>query len=215
MSPPERESRPGGETETANHEKIVTTPSNPDRSRSGRQSACTSPLAAKGRELARGGKYPATPVPAVIPDAATVFVGTLLWSSPLAVDGVLELVHDDDIESPALSVVLAMVRQLAAAGRPCDAQIVMDELHRTGTVSRDVAQALMDATASGADPAAARYYGAAVVSSALRRRIESAGHALTEAASAAAEPVLAVLVTRWARAVQDCADRLAALRGDV
>jgi hypothetical protein len=38
-----------------------------------------------------------------VPDIPTVFVGTLLWSSPADAAAVLELVADDDLEQPALS----------------------------------------------------------------------------------------------------------------
>ncbi|ETB12502.1 hypothetical protein P863_06640 [Mycobacterium avium subsp. silvaticum ATCC 49884] len=44
-------------------------------------------------------------MPAVgqLPNVETVFVGTLMWSSPADVTAALELVADDDFESPALS----------------------------------------------------------------------------------------------------------------
>ena len=175
------------------------------------------PLSERGRVVALSGRHPATaPIPPVgqLPDAPTVFVGTLLWSASADAAAVLELVADDDLESPALSEVVAIIRRLAAAGRPCDAQMVLDELGRGGRVHRSVALALMDATASGAQPQAARYYAAVVVAAALRRKLESAGHALIEAAQTAAEANLAPIVTRAAGACLDCAARLAELRGE-
>jgi hypothetical protein len=218
VGPPEKE-RPGGYQAARPDQQISNDTTNTaNDNRSIGRAACTTPLVGKGRNVAHGGRYTArTPVPAVgpVPDAATVFVGTLLWSSPADAARVLELVADDDIESPALSVVLTSVRVLSVAGRPCDAQMVMDELRRGGTVRRDVALALMDATTAGAVPEAAQYYGAAVVSASLRRRVESAGHALTSAADSAAESDLAPLVARAAAAVTDCAARLAKLRGEV
>src|ERR1700736_1432601 len=73
----------------------------------GRQCACTAPLVGKGRNLAHSSKYAThAPIPAVgpVPDAATVFVGTLLWSTPADAASTLELVADDDIEGAALSM---------------------------------------------------------------------------------------------------------------
>ncbi|WP_176217686.1 DnaB-like helicase N-terminal domain-containing protein [Mycobacterium avium] len=149
-----------------------------------------------------------------LPDVETVFVGTLMWSSPADVTAALELVADDDFESPALSVLVSTIRRLAVAGQPCDAQIVLDELSRAGRVNRAIALALMDATTSGAVPQAARFYGAVVLARSLRRRVESAGNALVEAAQAGAESQLAALVSAATVSVLDCAGRLAELRGE-
>lgn len=149
-----------------------------------------------------------------LPDAATVFVGTLLWSAPTDAAAVLELVDDDDLDSPALSVLVSTIRRLAMAGRPCDAQMVLDELGRNGGVHRGIALALMDSTASGAQPAAAQFYAAAVVAGSLRYKVESAGHALTEAATMAAESDLVPLASRLAAEIADCAARLGTLRGE-
>lgn len=179
--------------------------------------SCRHPvLSDRGRVIALSGRYAArTPLPAVgqTPDLETVFVGTLLWSSPTDAAAVLELVADDDLESPALSVLVATIRHLATSGHPCDAQVVLDELGRAGSVHQGIALALMDATASGAMPESARFYAAAVVARSLRRKIESAGHALVEAASESAECNLAAIVSRATVFCLDCAGRLAELRG--
>jgi hypothetical protein len=92
--------------------------------------------------------------------------------------------------------------------------MVMDELQRGGGVHRGIALALMDATACGAVPESARFYAAAVVASSVRRRVESAGHALIEAASDGAEAHLAALVSHATISCLDCAGRLAELRGE-
>ncbi|WP_181005882.1 DnaB-like helicase N-terminal domain-containing protein [Mycobacterium marinum] len=171
----------------------------------------------RGRVIALSGRHASrAPIPAVgqLPDAETVFVGTLLWSPTADVAGVLEFVADDDFDSPALSVLVTTVRRLATAGRPCDAQMVMDELARGGGVHRGIALALMDATSAGAVPQAGRFYAAAVVAGSLRRRVESAGNALTEAAQDAAETDLAPIISRAAAACLDCAGRLAELRAE-
>ncbi|MGH3968893.1 MAG: DnaB-like helicase N-terminal domain-containing protein [Mycobacterium sp.] len=179
--------------------------------------ACSTPLVAKGRDLVRSGRHATPPpVPAIgqVPDAETVFVGCLLWSAPDAAAAVLELVVDDDLASPALAEVVGTVRQLAQAGRPCDAQAAMDQLGRHGAVRRETALAVMTATTAGAVPQAARFYGAAVVAKALRRKVESFGHALTEASRNAAEGELSPLAAQAAANIAGCAHRLSVLRGE-
>ncbi|MDT5368934.1 MAG: hypothetical protein QOC62_3365 [Mycobacterium sp.] len=172
-------------------------------------------LAARGRVVAASCHHVA-PIPpvGVVPDIATVFVGTLLWAAPADVASVLDLVADDDIEAPALSVVLSTIRNLVADCRPCDAGLVADELRRTGELGRPVADALTAATVAGGPPESARFYGSAVVSDAFRRRVESAGHALIAAAAHNAEAQLSAIVSRATVACLDCAGRLAELRGE-
>jgi replicative DNA helicase len=118
-----------------------------------------------------------------------LLVGAMLWAEPAAVAEVLELVHDDDIESPALAESLAAVRQLNRGRQQHGPQMVLSELRRTARLrSHDgVAGALQAATTSGADPLAIRQYAAAVVAGSMRRRLDSAGVALQAAASEAAE----------------------------
>jgi hypothetical protein len=212
MNGPPRDDGGGRATHpTATNESPQPTTSSHD-SRPGRQDLCQ-----QGRVISLSGRHAArTPMPPVgqTPDLETVFTGTLLWSSPADAAAVLELVADDDLESPALSVLVATIRRLAVAGKPCDAQMTLDELGRDGGVHRGIALALMDATASGAVPQASRFYAAAVVAGSLRRRVESAGHALIAAAEDAAESNLAATVSRATVACLDCAGRLAELRGD-
>jgi replicative DNA helicase len=154
-------------------------------------------------------------VPAVgkMPDAATVFVGCLLWSSPDDAAGVLRLMAGDDFDAP-LSVLVATIRHLVEAGKPCDASLVGDELRRTGQLSGPVAQALSAASVAGAIPEAAPYYAAIVVSKALRRKAESYGYALSTAAANAAECELLPLVTSAAADIAGTSHRLALLRGE-
>jgi acyl-coenzyme A thioesterase PaaI-like protein len=207
---------PPGERERAPHHQGPTHTaeinSNPHDTR------CAAPsLSARGRVVALRGRYaasePIRPIGAT-PDAETVFVGTLIWSSPADAAAVLELVADDDLEQPALSVIVAAIRRLAGAGRPCDAQLVYDELTRAGRIHGGISAALLDATASGAVPEAAVFYAAAVVARSLRRRVGSAGHALSAAAHEATEANLAPIVARATVSVLDCAARLAELRGE-
>jgi hypothetical protein len=190
MSPP-REGRPGGNTnaETA-HEPA---------------SRATATIPPRGTQIPPVGPHP---------DVDVLFVGSLLWSTPAYAAEVLAFVLDDDIESPTLAIVLGAVRTLAYAGKPVGPQLVLDELRRFSAIRGDVAEQLKTATTSGADPGAARFYAAAVVADSLRRRVASAGVALTDTARGSAEADLAPLVTRAATACTDCAERLRHLRGD-
>jgi replicative DNA helicase len=151
------------------------------------------------------------------PSTDVLLVGSLLWwsSSPTDAADVLRHVRDDDISSPALATVLAAIRLLAQTGRPCGPQLVADELRRAGTLTRAVADQLRAATTCGADPLAASHYAAAMVAESLRRRIDSAGHALMLAAQDAAEAELVALVEQTAALVSDCGNRLAVLRGEM
>lgn len=126
----------------------------------------------------------------------------------------LDLVTDDDMATPSLSLVLSAVRRLVAAGTPPGPQLVADSLRREGTLKHFAAKDLQDAATSGAQPLAVREYAAAVVSEALRRRIDSAGMALTTAAADAPEAALAPLVSRATVACLDCVGRLDQLRGE-
>lgn len=126
---------------------------------------------------------------------------------------VLADVRDSDLETAAAQV-LSVVRRLADAGRPRGPQVVLDELRRRGELRPGVADALRNATTCGADPLATRQYGAAVVAESLRRRVESAGAALSVAAQTADEGELTPLVVRAVESVRDCAERLERLRGE-
>jgi len=149
------------------------------------------------------------------PGVDVLFIGSLLWSGRIEAGIVLAFVHDDDFESTVLSIVVAAIRQLVLAEKPIGPQMVMDELRRTGELTRQVAVQLQAATTSGADSGVpVRHYAAPVVADSLRRRVESAGVALTTAADEMAEDDLAPLVQRAAVSVRDCANRLAALRGE-
>ncbi len=151
-----------------------------------------------------------------IPSVDSCLVGALLYCDHDSAGAVLELVHDDDVESVALATVLGALRRLALSGTPCSPQLVLAELQRTGEIRRHngVGGELQRAVTAGADPLAAWHYAAAVVSASLRRRVESAGAALTSAAVTAAEGELTPLVVRSAESVRQCAERLDRLRGE-
>lgn len=172
----------------------------------------------RGAQLARNRKHappPAQWAPVGPPPAAEVLLlGALLWPRP-GVDPapVLALVADDDLD-PAVAEVLGVVRAMLAAGRPVGPVAVLDELQRRGGPSGPARDRLLSATASGAVPEALPGYACAAVAASLRRRVESAGAALTAAAASMAEADLAPLAQRAAAGVLDCAARLDRLRGE-
>lgn len=148
------------------------------------------------------------------PSVDVLLVGAALWA-PQRDPGLLNLalVQDDDIENPALARVLATMRALNYARQPHSPQLVLGELKRSGSLTPAVADQLKAATTSGADPAALRQYCAATVADSLRRRVASAGAALSSIADQA-EQEIAPMVERAAASVRDCADRLRCLRGE-
>lgn len=147
------------------------------------------------------------------PGVGEMLVGALMYSSTTEAATVLALVHHDDIDPP-LNVVLKSIRTLVGRNVLPSPQLTLDELKRTGSLTRQVATALMSATTTGACASAARYYAAAVVAESLRRHVESAGTALVNAASTAPESDLEPLVNNAAVTILDCAGRLRGLRGD-
>ncbi|WP_373234895.1 hypothetical protein [Mycobacterium marinum] len=147
------------------------------------------------------------------PGIAEMLTGALMYSSSTEAAAVLALVHDDDVDPP-LTVVLAKIRSLVDRGVVPAPQLVLDELKRTGELTRQVAKTLATATTTGACASAARHYAAATVAESLRRRVESAGAALTSAANTAPEADLAPLVEQAAATIAGCAWRLDSLRGD-
>ena len=175
-------------------------------------------LARRGAQLADSRKHaPAAQLPPVgpLPAAELLLVGALLWLRADDEPGpVLALVLDEDLADPALAEVLQCARSFIYGGESVGPVVVADELGRAGTLTKLVAERLTAATTSGAVPAALRQYACAVVAASLRRRVESAGTALTAAAASSAEANLAPLAERAAAGVVDCASRLECLRGE-
>ena len=174
-------------------------------------------LARRGAELARGRKHaPAAQLPPVGPPPAAelLLVGALLWPTPDADPGpVLALVADDDVADPHVADLLRCARSLIYAHEAVGPVILADELGRAGTLTKLVGDRLTAATTCGAVPTALRGYACAVVAASLRRRVESAGKALTEAAETMHEDDLAPMAQRAAAAIASCAARLDKLRG--
>ncbi len=68
------------------------------------------------------------------PTVGVLLIGALLWSEPADAAAVLELVTDEDMATPSLSLVLSAVRRLVSAGTPPGPQLVLDALRREGTL---------------------------------------------------------------------------------
>ncbi|MDV6291496.1 hypothetical protein [Rhodococcus aetherivorans] len=164
-----------------------------------------------------------TPIRSVGPEPTPemLCIGSLLWAAPDDVRPVLPLMGADDLDDPHLHPILDAIRRLVAAGRPHDGVAVGDELQRCGALAgeagRLTARRLADAITSGAggNTLAVRSYATAVVADAYRRRYETAGKALTEAATDLAEADLLPLLRGIGTDAVRHADRLAALRGGV
>lgn len=146
------------------------------------------------------------------PGIETLLVASLMWTPRADRAEILALVADDDLASPHLRTVLAALRGMVAGGAHVSPQLLLSRLSRDGA-ARPVLTAVLDATTSGAATDAARQYAAAVVAAAVRRRTESAGTALLDAAAHAAEADLADLAARAAAPITDAAQRLARLEG--
>lgn len=142
------------------------------------------------------------------PTADDLLVGSLLSGDPC---GVLDLIHDNDLADPDTSTVLAAIRILA--DRAVGPQLVLDDLTRRGEASEPVRRALITAVTAGAALGAAGDYAAATLAAALRRKVESFGHALQQAASNAGEAELGTLIAHGATDCAGVAARLNALRG--
>lgn len=148
--------------------------------------------------------------------AATLLLGALVWATPDEAADVLDVVRDDDMPTPAASVVLAAVRRRLSAGRLAAPALTLDELRadNSGRFDRLAALELQNAVTSGAAVPAMRDYAAATLADSLRRRVENTGTAMTSAAQVASEQELTALVSRAMVSCLDCAGRLQHLRGD-
>lgn len=145
-------------------------------------------------------------------DPERALLGSVLHGAPQA----LEMVHDDDFGDPRLRVVAAIARQLTAAGVPTDPTTVQAHARATGTVTRanavlEFSMLLIELVAECPMPAAARWYAAATLDGALRRRAAEAGSRLAQAADGESIESLLELVDAEHQAVRQLAERRAAI----
>lgn len=145
-------------------------------------------------------------------DPGRALVGAALSGVPQ----VLELIRDDDLADPRLSVVASVVRQLAEAGAPVDPTTVLAHARATGTVTRaDAVQTfallLHELVAGCPLPASARFYAAAVLDDRIRGRCEEMGARILQASDGGPLDSLLDLVDREHQAVRELAARRAAI----
>jgi replicative DNA helicase len=153
-----------------------------------------------------------TPV-APLPGNEDLLIGALLYSTTPEVCAVTRFIDGDDLEQPA-STVLAAIKALAGRGVPPSPQLVSDDLHRRGKLTRTTATWLANAATSGACASAASAYAAAVLATSFRRRAESFGTALVPTAESASEKEVAGLAEQAAKRVLYVYGRLTELRGE-
>ncbi|MFC7448664.1 DnaB-like helicase N-terminal domain-containing protein [Rhodococcus daqingensis] len=167
------------------------------------------------REAPAGALAPAGP-----PPAETLLLGSLMawFAAPQEVTRVLALVEDEDLEDPFHQQILAAIRSLVAAGRPCDPVTVQAELMRIGAVSEDHAarrsKRLMDAVTCNASDLAGLEYAAVVVASAYRRRYLALAAGLAGFAATQPEAELLPYLVLVGTQCRSHSERLAQLRGD-
>lgn len=127
------------------------------------------------------------------------------------------MIENSDADSPAAVEVLKATRvALSEAPATYGPASVLDVLLRRGA-RPEVRKVLLDASTVGAasTPGALRIYAAAVVALAYRRRLESIGRALIEAADSGPEAALTGQLDAAVAAVHRIGKRLVQLRGDV
>ncbi|WP_395704544.1 DnaB-like helicase N-terminal domain-containing protein [Rhodococcus ruber] len=154
------------------------------------------------------------------PDPETLFVCGLLWANTTDARDVMRHVAPDDLQHVGTRAVFKTIARLIQAGRPHDTTTVVDELQRCGDLGGPagdlIKRAWLDATTAGASehPFALKSYASAVVSDAFRRRFETLGKALVEAAATTAENDLMPMLQAAGLEAKRHAKRLAQLRGD-
>ena len=154
-----------------------------------------------------------TPAP---PGAARVQLGAALLSGA---PQVLDLLQDGDLADERLRVVAGAIRGMVGSGIPVDATTVLARARCTGMVTRPAAMRglavlLAELIGECPNPASARWYAAAALEDALRRRTAEAGERLAQAAAEESLQSLMELVDGEHRAVRELADRRASVGQD-
>lgn len=165
----------------------------------------SSPMVSSGRHVSPIGP---------LPSAAELLVCALFYSASHTVLKIAEYLDADaDLDEPARTgyrAVVALARQNISPAP----ELVLDELRRTGRLDRRTACWLATAATAGAPPETARRYAAIVVSTSVRRQIDSWASALVAAANTAGEDELEVTIDSFAQTISAIFARLAVLRGE-
>jgi replicative DNA helicase len=144
-------------------------------------------------------------------DPERALLACLLHLDAVRAAEVAALVRPDDLASPALAELLAAVTALAHLGIDPEPTAVLALLRHdgqaNGTRTRAVALVLADLYAGAAVPVSARFYAAAVLEEATRRRAREAGERVAQAAELVPIAGLPELLGRELHAVQALAER--------
>ena len=149
---------------------------------------------------------------------ASALVGAVLHLPAPGAAAALSLVVDEDLADVQLITIAAVARELAEDGVAPDPTVVLGVVRRralaTGEALRRLALRLLEVHANCAVPASARWYAAAVLDEALRRRCTELSTRIAQAAEAESLRSLLALVDAEHQAVKELADRRAAIADD-
>lgn len=151
------------------------------------------------------------------PEGATL--GAVLNLPPQAAGELLDLFRDGDLADPRHQLIASVARALAADGIAPDPIAIAAHARSTGLVTRPeplrgLALLLADLYAACPTPASGRYYVAATLEDALRRRCTEAGQRIEQAADAESLASLVALVAAEAQGVRELTERHAAALGE-
>lgn len=144
--------------------------------------------------------------------AARMLLCAALLARPEAVADVAALVAPGDLNTTPQWTIWETITDRARQGLT-GAEIVLDELTRTGQATTAVRLELANAATAGAYPEQLHAYAAPVVAAAFRRAVESYGQSLIEAHATASEEELWQFVIDGGRKLRAVVDRLTAVRG--
>ncbi|MFF0816152.1 hypothetical protein ACFYVR_13515 [Rhodococcus sp. NPDC003318] len=148
--------------------------------------------------------------------------GPLLLGSAFAADRdvlrpLVPHIRADDFDDVGSAQVWEAMNPLIVFGREYSAAAVQAELLRAGCIDGPAKKAILDATTAGCTglETELRCHAAIVVGQAYRRRFETWGKALVDAAANLPEADLMPLSVREGSAAREHEARLSALRGEV
>ncbi|MDN5758695.1 MAG: DNA helicase [Tomitella sp.] len=155
-------------------------------------------------------------VGSIASDTEALLLCALLYASNEQTRKIATVIESADFYRPAYGELFAVARELAGAGRPHDAPMILAELGRTGRLhtveGETLRRALTDVTLVGAAPEAASGYADAVLGQAYRRSYRAAAESLLTAAEQLPEADLFDHLLTVGRAQRSAWNRLQAFR---
>jgi replicative DNA helicase len=145
-------------------------------------------------------------------DAADAYLGSLLQLPADKVREAAGYIVTADLADPRHQAIYALIRELAHQDIAPDAAAVFAHARTTGQVAgehrlRGLSKLLSDLYTRAATPASVRFYAAAVVEDALRRRIDQTGQRLRQVADESALGEALAMVGSEARELGEMARR--------